>query len=326
MIQQENSQQAQSIFEALCFALTKLEWDYDKNSSKLQITTTVWGDDIPMEIVITTESEKERVVLYSVIPFEVADNKEADIALALSMINTNLAYGSFKYNLAQKKVYFQLVSRFDGCEMGTSVFEQILTYAVKIIDDYNDKLLLLADNLMTLDEFTEFLTALIEKEGIKEKEERTEKENENVEGIFEKIKNVAALETAEYTVNPEELSVNFTVVGEDLPMDITVRADKENQIISVTSPMPYKISLDNRVVCGIAVCAVSERLEAGNFDYEIINGIITFRVTTPFKDCVVEQELIANMVAYASKMTDDYNDRFLALDKGFLKLENFISQ
>ena len=326
MIQQENSQQAQSIFEALCFALTKLEWDYDKNSSKLQITTTVWGDDIPMEIVITTESEKERVVLYSVIPFEVADNKEADIALALSMINTNLAYGSFKYNLAQKKVYFQLVSRFDGCEMGTSVFEQILTYAVKIIDDYNDKLLLLADNLMTLDEFTEFLTALIEKEGIKEKEERTEKENENVEGIFEKIKNVAALETAEYTVNPEELSVNFTVVGEDLPMDITVRADKENQIISVTSPMPYKISLDNRVVCGIAACAVSERLEAGNFDYEIINGIITFRVTTPFKDCVVEQELIANMVAYASKMTDDYNDRFLALDKGFLKLENFISQ
>ncbi len=326
MIQQENSQKAQSTFEALCFALTKLEWNYDKNLSELQITTTVWGDDIPMEIVVTIESGKQCAVLSSVIPFEVADNKEADIVLALSMINSNLAYGSFKYNLAEKKVYFQLVSRFNGCEISTSVFEQILTYAVKIIDDYNDKLLLLADNLMTLDEFTEFLTALIEKEGIKEKEERTEKENENLESIFEKIKNVAALETAEYTINPEELSVNFTVVGEDLPMDITVRADKENQIISITSPMPYKISVDNRVICGVAVCAVSERLESGNFDYEIINGIITFRVTTPFKDCVVEQELITEMVAYASQMTDDYNDRFLALDKGFLKLEDFISQ
>ena len=326
MIQQENSQQAQSTFEALCFALTKLEWDYNKNLSELQITTTVWGDDIPMEIVVTTESEKQRVILSSVIPVEVADNREADIALALSMINTNLAYGSFKYNIAQKKIYFQLVSRFDGCEMSTSVFEQILTHSVKIIDNYNDKLLLLADNLMTLDEFTEFLTALIEKEGIKEKEEHTKKEQENLEGIFEKIQNVAALETADYTVNPEELSVNFTIIGEDLPMDITVRADKENQIISITSPMSYKISVDNRVICGIAVCAVSERLEAGNFDYEIINGIITFRVTTPFKDCVVEQELISNMVAYASRITDDYNDRFLALDKGFLKPEDFISQ
>ncbi len=326
MIQQQINQQTLSAFEALCFALSKLEWDYQKDSSCLQVVSTVWGDDIPMEIKVTVDGENQQVLLYSKIPFEVKENNEANIAIALSMINTNLEYGCFKYGLKQKEVYFQLVCRLDGCEMSVSAFEQVLAYAVKVIDNYNDKLLLLADELMTLDEFTVFLTELIEKEGKQEKEEIQSKDTENAESIFREVCNVAGLKTSDYTVDNDGLSVGFTVTGEDLPMDITVKVDKDNQIISITSPMPYKISVDNRVVCAVAVCAVADKLGSGNFDYDIINGIITFRVTAPFRDCVVAQEMIENMVVYASKKTDDYNDRFLALDKGFLKLDDFIDQ
>ena len=325
MIQQQNIQQAQSAFEALCFALSRLEWDYHKDSSAMEIVSTIWGDDIPMEIKVRVDGDNQKIVLCSEIPFEVKDNKEADIALAVSMINTNLAYGSFKYDINGKKVCFKIVCRLDGCEISVSALEQMLSYSVKVIDDYNDKLLLLADDLMPLDEFTVFLTDLIEKEGKEEQEEQCQNA-EKAEQVFTQISNVVALKTAKYTINQKDLSVNFTVTGEDLPMDMTVKADKENQIITITSPMPYKISVDNRVICAVAVCAVSEQLTEGNFDYEIINGIITFRISTLFKDCVITQELIENMIVCAGKITDDYNDRFLALDKGFLQLDNFINR
>ena len=106
---------------------------------------------------------------------------------------------------------------------------------------------------------------------------------------------------------------------------ITVKADRKHEILKVSSPMPYKISVDNRVTCAMGVCVVSAKMTAGNFDYDIINGIITFRLTMPFKDCVITSDVIEDMIVYAEKVTDDYNDRFLALDKGFLKLDSLIN-
>ena len=323
MTEQQNI--SQSAFEAICFAMTNLKWDYSRNSSGLQVESRIWGNDIPMDIVVAVDAENAMIKVRSELPFEVKENENINISLAVSMINVNLEYGSFKYSSAEKKVWFAINYRFIGCEMSISVFEQILQYAVEMIDDYNDKLLLLSDSLMSLDEFSVFLTELIEQQHNGEEADTKQISLEKTEEVFNQIDNVVALKTAKYTTDMENLSVSFTLVGEDLPMDITVKADRKHEILKVSSPMPYKISVDNRVTCAMGVCAVSAKMTAGNFDYDIINGIITFRLTMPFKDCVITSDVIEDMIVYAEKVTDDYNDRFLALDKGFLKLDSLIN-
>lgn len=129
-----------------------------------------------------------------------------------------------------------------------------------------------------------------------------------------------------YDKDEENLRVQFEIIGEDLPMRFIVIVDAERELITLASPMQYKISESKRMEGAIAACAASFGLTDGHFVYNISNGVIMFKMTSLFRNSVIGEALFQYMIDLSCIIVDKYNDRFLALDKGIISVADFIDK
>ena len=127
-----------------------------------------------------------------------------------------------------------------------------------------------------------------------------------------------------YKKTEEKLQVSIGFRGEGLSTDFVIFVDVERQLVRLLSPLPFKMSEEKRIDGAIAVCAASDGLADGSFDYNIETGGITFRMTACFRDSEVTEELILYMVLCASGTVENYNTKFLALSKGNMDVKTFI--
>ena len=138
----------------------------------------------------------------------------------------------------------------------------------------------------------------------------------------------AAIERREWKYEKEEekLLVHFGVNGDDIPMQFILVVDAERQLIRVMSPLPFKISEEKRMEGAIATCAATYGMVDGNFDYDLSDGSIVFRMTASFRDSVIGDGLFQYLISCSCAMVDEYNEKFLALDKGLMNVTDFIDQ
>lgn len=123
----------------------------------------------------------------------------------------------------------------------------------------------------------------------------------------------------------ERLLVHFGVRGDDIPIQLVLVVDVKRQLISVLSPLPFKMSEEKRMEGAIAACAASYGMIDGSFDYDIFDGSITFRMTASFMESIIGEGLFQYLISCCCAMVDKYNDRFLALDKGSISITDFIA-
>ncbi len=76
----------------------------------------------------------------------------------------------------------------------------------------------------------------------------------------------------------------------------------------------------------IACCAASFGMADGNFDYDLSDGSIVFRLTASFIDSVIGDGLLQYMITSDCAVVDNYNDKFLAIDKGLISIADFIAK
>lgn len=118
--------------------------------------------------------------------------------------------------------------------------------------------------------------------------------------------------------------VRFGVNGDDIPMDLIIVVDTDRALLRVLSQLPVKFPEDKRVEGAIAACIVSNNFADGNFDYDLNDGSVTYRMTASYRDCEIGQELCAYLVDCTCSMVDKYNDKFLMLAKGMIELDAFL--
>ena len=124
----------------------------------------------------------------------------------------------------------------------------------------------------------------------------------------------------------EKLLVHFGVNGDDIPMQFILVVDAERQLIRLMSPLPFKMSEAKRMEGAIATCAATYGMADGSFDYDLSDGEIVFRMTASFRESLIGEGLFQYMISCACAMVDQYNDMFLAVDKGLLSVTDFIAK
>ena len=129
-----------------------------------------------------------------------------------------------------------------------------------------------------------------------------------------------------YEMGEEELFVRFTVSGEDIPMKFVMLVDADLKLLVLMSYMPFKMSEAKRYEGAVAACVSSYGLIDGSFDYDITDGEISFRMVQPFMDGSISESTFMHMISFSCRVVDDYNDRFMALDKGLMSIEEFIQK
>ena len=138
----------------------------------------------------------------------------------------------------------------------------------------------------------------------------------------------AALDEREWVYEKEEEKglVYFQVNGENMPLGFVILVDEERQLVRAVSQLPFKICEDKRMEAAIAVCVANYGMVDGSFDYDISNGVISFRLTASYRDSEVTTGMVQYMIQCSCVTVDNYNHRFMALDKGVIGIEEFIAK
>ena len=127
-----------------------------------------------------------------------------------------------------------------------------------------------------------------------------------------------------YQKDEDKLFIKSCVNGEDLPIDFIIRVNPKNEVVSYISWLPFTVSDEKRVDCALAVCVANYGLPDGNFDYDIADGEITFRLTSSYRESALGEKLFEYMLVCASATVDEYNDKFLMISKGVLTFLQFV--
>lgn len=128
-----------------------------------------------------------------------------------------------------------------------------------------------------------------------------------------------------YKKDEEELDVQFSVNGDDIRMDFIIAVDAERQLVRLVSLMPFKFDETKKIDGAIAVCAASYGLADGSFDCDLFTGEVSFRMTQTYRGSKLGDGLFQYMIGCACVTVDKYNDKFLAISKGYLSINDFIA-
>ena len=147
-------QQAQATFRALCDAMDAMDWKYKKEDG-LQISTGARGDDLPINMIIRLNEKHSLIKLLSFLDFTVPEDKRIDTALAVCVANDMMVHGSFDLDMSSGRIYFRMSNSFIDSQPGEELFFYLILCTCKMVDEYNDRFLMLAKDMIDLKKFIE---------------------------------------------------------------------------------------------------------------------------------------------------------------------------
>ena len=153
MAEQNNLTKARAEFSTLCRALDNIQWVYKKDTENLSIECAVKGEDIPMDIIIKIDTNRMLVLLVSKIQFFIQEDKRIDVAIAVTALNNCLVHGCFDYDISSGGLFFRMTNSFTDSILGEDVYSYLISCACQTIDEYNDKLLMLAKGMISVEQF-----------------------------------------------------------------------------------------------------------------------------------------------------------------------------
>ena len=145
---------AHRVYKSLCETLDSLKMHYEKNEEDLSIDCGVQGEDIPMDLTIFVNTDLQIITLLSHLPFMIPEDKRVEMAIATSIVNNRLPDGSFDYDISKGLMFFRMTNSFLESDIGNELFSYMLMISCKIIDDFNDKFLMLSKGIMSVEDFT----------------------------------------------------------------------------------------------------------------------------------------------------------------------------
>lgn len=153
MDERKKMEQAKAAYETLCQTLDSHQWKYNKIEGELAISCGVQGEDLLMDIKVKVDADKMIVLLISHLPVVVPENKRLDVAIAVSVINDELVHGCFDYDVTSGHIFFRMTNSFMESKMSEAMFTYMLYCSSETIDEYNDKLLMLAKGMLSMEQF-----------------------------------------------------------------------------------------------------------------------------------------------------------------------------
>jgi len=155
MADAKQMQLAKDTFATMCRMLDNNDWNYKKDEENLTVECGARGEDLPMELHIRVDADRQVISVISMLPVTFAEDKRIDGAVAATMINYQIKNGFFDYDMAEGHVFFRLPNSFQGSLLSEAAMHYLVMVSCGTIDEYNDKLLMLAKGMISIEQFME---------------------------------------------------------------------------------------------------------------------------------------------------------------------------
>lgn len=128
-----------------------------------------------------------------------------------------------------------------------------------------------------------------------------------------------------YDKDDENLFIDCSARGDDLPISIRIKFNTELQIVTLYSLLPFTVEESKRRIMAIAVSRANMGMIDGDFDYNDESGRIVFRLTASYSDSLLSKDMFQYILFVSCRTVDDYNDKFLTVSKNDMSIDQVIS-
>ena len=144
---------AKQVYQTLCEAIERREWNFGKDEEKLLVHFGVNGDDIPMQFILIVDAERQLIRVMSPLPFKMSEAKRMEGAIATCAASFGMADGSFDYDLSDGTIVFRMTASFRESLVGEGLFQYLISCSCAMVDKYNDQFLALDKGIMSITDF-----------------------------------------------------------------------------------------------------------------------------------------------------------------------------
>ncbi len=154
MENEKKAQMAKSIYDALTVHLKEIgiksfEAKQDEDGDYV-IDFKYIGEDLPMQFYLLVDTKHQLLRMISPQPVRFSEEQIGDAAMAICAINDRLINGRFDLNISRGNVSFSLCTSFIESVIADQVFDYMVGVSITTVDEYNDKLFLLAKGMLSL--------------------------------------------------------------------------------------------------------------------------------------------------------------------------------
>lgn len=142
--------------------------------------------------------------------------------------------------------------------------------------------------------------------------------------IYEQLCTAMENRNWRYDKFDDEYAIRFEVMGEDIPMYFTLAVDVERQLVRLKSVLTFNFDEDRRMEGAIATNRINYALADGYFEYDITDGEVAFKLSTSCRDSLISDATIEYMVRCGLFVVEEFNDKLLAVSKGYMTIQQFL--
>ena len=153
MVDEKKMELAKQVYQTLCEAIERREWNFGKDEEKLLVHFGVSGDDIPMQFILVVDAERQLIRLMSPMPFKMSESKRMEGAIATCVASFGMVDGSFDYDLSDGTIVFRMTASFRESLIGEGLFQYMISCSCAMVDKYNDQFLALDKGIMSITDF-----------------------------------------------------------------------------------------------------------------------------------------------------------------------------
>ena len=153
MVDEKKMELAKQVYQTLCDAIERRDWNFEKDEEKLLVHFGVNGDDIPMQFILIVDAERQLIRVMSPLPFKMSESKRMEGAIAACAASYGMADGSFDYDLSDGTIVYRMTASFRESLIGEGLFQYMISCSCAMVDKYNDQFLALDKGIMSITDF-----------------------------------------------------------------------------------------------------------------------------------------------------------------------------
>lgn len=146
---------ANTVYERICSVLDARNWHYQKDDATLNITFGVNSEDLPVDMHISVNAERNIVIIVSPLPFKVAENKRLDMAIAVNAVNSLLVEGNFDYDIETGTLGFRMTQSYLESDISSTALDTMIALSYGFTDKFNDKFMAISTGTLDVQHFVE---------------------------------------------------------------------------------------------------------------------------------------------------------------------------
>jgi hypothetical protein len=146
---------AKKVYDTIIKALDGREWVYQRDDDELTVTYKVGGDDLPMHFILRVDEERNLIRLFSPMPCNFPEDKRIEGAIATCYATNKLANGCFEYDLSDGMAVFRMANPYENCDISVDLINYMISVGCNTVDEYNDKLFMIAKGMLKITDFIE---------------------------------------------------------------------------------------------------------------------------------------------------------------------------